>query len=339
MKTITPWIFSLLSCLIVLSCADPKVTIRKDTVYEPPLMEQEYEYLLGPGDVIEIVYHYSPKPDVREYHLAVGDIIKVEFQYHKDINRQLTVRPDGKISMPRKGDVIILGLTPSQVREKITKLYSDDFKDPMVTITMVQYNRAIEHLKKAITTAPRGQSKLTAIRPDGYISFPVIKDIKAEGMTLPQLRKIASQEYSKLIDNLTISLILKVMKANLVYVMGEVEEPNSYLMQHPITVTQAISKAGGFLDTAERRTVLVITRDKENHPVGRVANIKKILEEGNIGEDLLLRQYDVVFVPKTRIAKVDLWVDQYLSKILPVWVRTHYNLGGTLYQNEPLIED
>jgi polysaccharide export outer membrane protein len=54
---------------------------------------------------------------------------------------------------------------------------------------------------------------------------------------------------------------------------------------------------------------------------------------------ILLRQYDVVFVPKTRIAKVDLWVDQYLSKILPVWVRTHYNLGGTLFQNEPLIED
>ncbi|MCK5544543.1 MAG: polysaccharide biosynthesis/export family protein, partial [Desulfobulbaceae bacterium] len=141
-------------CILCTSCAGlPEVSITEDTVYEPPCPKIEHEYLLGPGDIIEIIYHYDPKPDANEYHLAVGDVVKVEFTYHKDITRTLTVRPDGNIAVPRKGDVNVIGLTPTQLREKLTNLFSDDFKDPLITITMIQYNRAIDHLKKAITTA------------------------------------------------------------------------------------------------------------------------------------------------------------------------------------------
>jgi polysaccharide export outer membrane protein len=300
--------------------------------------EVENEYLLGPGDVIEILYHYTPKPAKTAYHLAVGDVINVEFQYHGYMTRKLTVRPDGKVSMPRIDDVKILGLTPLQVKEKLEKLYAHDFKNPMITVTMVKYNRAIERLRKAITTAPRGQSKLTTIRPDGYVSFPLISDIKAAGMSLPELKKIVTKEYNKFIDNLTVSLILKVMKANLVYVMGEVRKPGNYLMQHPITVTQAISMAGGFNDTSERSTVLVVTRDKKNRPVGRLVNVREILETGNLGFDILVRQYDIIYVPKSQIARADLWVDQYLNKLMPVWIRAHYNLGGTLFNTDPVID-
>ena len=325
-------------CILCTSCAGlPEVSITEDTVYEPPCPKIEHEYLLGPGDIIEIIYHYDPKPDANEYHLAVGDVIKVEFTYHKDITRTLTVRPDGNIAVPRKGDVNVIGLTPTQLREKLTNLFSDDFKDPLITITMIQYNRAIDHLKKAITTAPRGQSKLTTIRPDGYISFPIIEDIKAAGLTLPRLRRIASEEYDKLIDNLTVSLILKVMKANLVYVMGEIEQPNVYLMQGRTTVTQILAMAGGVLDTAQKRTILIISRDKERRPWGRLVNLKKIIKEGNISRDITLNQYDIVYVPKSAIARADLWVDQYINQIVPEFIAAHYDLGGTLIEHDAVI--
>ncbi|MCK5231480.1 MAG: polysaccharide biosynthesis/export family protein, partial [Desulfobulbaceae bacterium] len=327
-----------LLCMFCISCAGlPEVMITEDTVYDIPCPKVEHEYLLGPGDVLEIIYHYNPQPDEGEYHLAVGDVIKVEFEYHKDITRTLTVRPDGNIALPRKGDVKVIGLTPTQVKKKLTKLFSNDFKDPLITITMVQYNRAIDHLKTAITTAPRGQSKLTTIRPDGYISFPIIEDIKAAGITLPRLRKIASDEYGKLIDNLTVSLILKVMKANLVYVMGEVKNPNFYLMEGPTTVTQVLATAGGVLDTAQKRTILVISRDKERRPWGRLVNLKKIIKQGNISRDITLNQYDIVYVPKSAIARADLWVDQYINQIVPKFIGADYDLGGTLIEHDPVI--
>lgn len=312
-----------LGLLFWVSCAGPpEVGITETTVYELPVPQVEYEYLLGPGDVIEIVYHYTPKPDRSEYYLAVGDVFKIEFAYHTEMNRHLTVRPDGNVSMPRIGDVPVIGLTPGQLKDKIIAQYSEDFKNPVVTVTMTQYNRAIDHLKKAITTAPRGQSKLTTVRPDGYITFPMLPyDIKASGRSVPQLKKVATVEYSKLIDNLTISLILKVMKANLVYVMGEVQNPNYYLMEGPTTVTQILARSGGVLNTAEKETVLIVTRDKKRRPVGKIVNLKEIIEKGNIGYDVLLNQYDVVYVPKTRIARADVFVDQYINQIVPKFFR------------------
>jgi len=318
-----------------LSCAGPpEVGISEDTVYNPPMPRIEYEYELGPGDTIEIVYHYTPKPDIKDYYLSVGDVLRVEFTYHGDISRELTVRPDGNISMPRKGDVFALGLTPTQLQEKLVKLYNEDFKDPVITITMIKYNRAIEHLKTAITTASRGQSKLTDVRPDGYISFPMLDDILAKGKTIPQLKALVTAEYKKLIDNLTISIILKVMKANLVYVMGEVAKPDYYLMEGPMTVSQILSRAGSPLDSADRSTILVISRDKERQPWGRLVNLEKILYYGDVSQDIILNQYDVVYVPRSAIARRNLFVEQYINGMIPDLftggVGASYNLGGTL---------
>lgn len=335
----------LVSCMVCLSCAGPpEVGITEDVLYERPMPKVEYEYELGPGDVIEIVYHYTPKPDISEYYLAVGDVFKVEFVYHKDANRTLTIRPDGNVSMPRKGDVRVLGLTPNQLDDKLTELYSDEFKYPVITITMVQYNRAIDHLKKAIQTAPRGQSKLTTVRPDGYISFPMLSDILAKGKTMPELKDVATQQYAQLIDNLTVTLILKVMKANLVYIMGEVQKPNYYLMEHPHTVSQIVSRAGGVLDTAETDTILVISRNEQRKPWARLLNLSEVISEGNLAKDIVLNQYDIVYVPKSRIARRNLFVDQYIQRMIPSNLLDPYQLGGSLIEgnvieHNPLIRN
>ena len=332
------FLFLVIFCFFLAACATPEIKISKDVVYQDPLPKIEYEYLLGPGDIVEIVYHYTPKPDNREYYLAVGDVIKVEFTYHGNTNRQLTVRPDGNIAMPRKGDLHVIGLTPSQLQNKITLLYSDIFKNPVVTITMIQYNRAIDHLKKAITTSPRGQSKLSTIRPDGYLSLPIIDDIKAAGKTIPRLKTIATKEYGKLIRNLTVSLILKKMNANLVYIMGEVKKPDYYLMERPSTVMQMLSKSGGVLNTAEKSTIMVIRRDKQNRPVARLVNLKKIIEQGNIGHDITLVQYDIIYVPKSRIARANLFMDQYINQMIPDMFTANYNMGGVLLRHDPVIK-
>lgn len=328
-KIVIAFIFMVFFCV---SCAGPpEVGIKKDTVYPRPMPKLEYEYELGPGDVLEIVYHYTPKPDTKKYYLSVSDILKVEFAYHPKLNRELTVRPDGNITMPRKGAVQALGLTPVQLQKKLTKLYSKEFIKPVITVTMIQYNRTIDRLKKAITTSARGQSKLSTIRPDGYISFPIINDVLAGGKTLPDLKKILTEQYQKQVDNLTITLILKVMKANRVYVMGEVARPNFYIMNGPMTVSQIIAMAGGTLNTADTSTILVISRDKNRRPWGRLVNLKKILYSGNLSLDIVLHQYDIVFVPKSAIARRNLFVEQYINKMIPPNFIGPYDMGGRLF--------
>ena len=330
-------VFIFVSFLI--SCAGPaEVGIKKDTLYETPMPKVEYEYELGPGDVIEIIYHYIPKPNSSEYYLSVGDVITVEFEYHRNYNRDITIRPDGFITMPRIGDVYVLGLTPLKLQKMLINLFSKDFRDPSITITMKKYNTAIEHLKRAITTAPRGQSKLTTIRPDGYVTFPMLQDFLAKGRTMPQLKEAVAKEYNKIIDNLTISLVLWEMKANLVYVMGEVAKPDYYLMEGPSTVSQILARAGGLLYSAEKSSVLVVSRDENRRPFGRLVNVKKLIHEGDISQDLVLKQYDIVYVPKTAIARRNLFVEQYISKMVPSFFSADYNIGGTLIDHDPLIK-
>ncbi len=325
--------------VFLFSCAGPKVEITSDVIYNRPMPKGEFDYELGPGDILEVVYHYTPRPDTTEYHLAVGDVVRVEFAFHPEINRDLKVTPDGNIAMPQKGDVKALGLTPTQLRTKITDLYAKEFIEPVVTITMIEYNKAVEHLKVAITTADRGQSKLTTIRPDGYVSFPVIRDIFARGKTVPELKEIVQGEYSKEVENLTITLILKVMKSNLVFVMGEVNAPGYYLMEHPYTVSQLTARAGGLANTAEPSSVLVISRDKQRKPWGRIINLRKVLSMGDISQDVLLNQYDVVVVPKSKIARANLFVEQYINNMIPSNLVGAYDMGGTGLNTRPIIND
>jgi polysaccharide export outer membrane protein len=325
--------------LLCVSCAgSPEVGISENTVYEDTVYQYfKHDYELGPGDVLEVVYHYTPKPETRVYRIAVGDVMRVEFAYHPEMDRTVTVRPDGNITLPRTGQVEVIGLTATEVQQNVTELFSRDFRDPLITVTLIQYNRAIDHLKQAIKTAPRGQSKLTAVRPDGWVSFPVIEDLKAAGKTVPDLRREVQEEYSKLIDHMTVTLILKVMKANLAYISGEVVNPSMYLMQGPTTVLQLVAMSGGFLPGAERKTVLVVSRDEERRPLARIVDLKSSIEEGNISKDIVLSQYDVVYVPKSSIARRGEWVELYINQIIPDAFDVSYVLGGTLIRHEPLI--
>jgi len=331
-------VLSLALVLLATSCAGPpEVAINEDTLYARPMPKVEYEYELGPGDVVEIIYHDTPQPDSKEYHLAVGDILKVECAYHSEVNRDVTVRPDGHITLPRVGDVDVLGLSTNGIRDKLVTLYSRDFRDPSITVTVTQSNRAIDYLKIAITTSERGQSKLSTVRPDGYLSMPIINDIMARGKTLPELKRAITEEYSKIISNLTLSIVLWQMKANLVYVSGEVGKPDYYLMEGPNTVSQIIARAGGLLNSAERGTVLVISRDEQRRPWGRLVDLAKVYASGDISQDLVLHQYDVVYVPKSAIARRDLFVEQYISKLLPSFFTAGYNVGGTMLEHRPVV--
>ena len=323
-------------CVFCISCAGPNISLKKDTVYDMPIAEFPNEYYLGPSDVIQIIYHDMLKPTKKDYVLAVGDVINVEFYYHPDLNRKVSILPDGKISLPLKGEIDVSGLTCSQLSEILTKSYCDIFRDPSITITLIEYNQAINQLKKAITTSVRGQSKLLTIRPDGFMTLPLLpQDVKASGLTVPQLKTIVLQDYSEMVDNLDLSLILETSKSNLVYVMGEVRKPDYYQMDVPTTLSQILSRAGGFLDTAQTDSIIVLSRNNERKPVGRLVDLDKIIGEGNIGNDLLLRQYDVVYVPRSTISSLNLFVDQYINKIVPDFFRASMIFGYDVHRIHP----
>lgn len=320
-----------LFCLLLLSismsfaCASPRFNSPDKTFYPENIPYYEAEYKLGPGDVLEIIYHLEQKPAIEEYTIAVGDRIVVEFYYHPDNNREVLVRPDHKITLPRQNDIVAVGLTPSELRQHITKQYSHIFREPIVTVTLVEYNRPLNDLIASISTGAQGQSKYSTIRPDGFISFPFLSDIYGAGLTMHELQNEVDRRYGEFVNGLRVSLVLNTLNSNIVYVMGEVQNPDIYLMQGPTTLTQMLARAGGPLNSARLDNVLVVNQKNQGKAQGRIVNVKEILKGSEDEWDIRLQQYDVVYVPRTSVANTGLFIDQYINKIIPQIFRFNVN--------------
>jgi polysaccharide export outer membrane protein len=269
-------------------------------------------YRLAPGDVLEVLYLTIPGPTCTPYRLQVKDLVDIEFTFHPEMNRSVRVRPDGRIGIPRKDDVLVAGMTPDEVKRMLRSKYSDLLRDPDITVTVREFNAKLDELQKAITTAPYGQARVITIRPDGEITLPLLADLRAEGLTLPEINQAVNRAYAQVIPEMNVSVILKEVAGNLIFVDGEVEKPGVYTGKGQTTVLQAIAMAGGLKDTAELRTVLVVSKGAGNKFVVRSIDLTQMTGS----QDLNLARNDLLFVPKSLIASADIWVDQYIKKLL-----------------------
>lgn len=79
----------------------------------------------------------APSPD---YVIGPEDVLTVVFWNEKDLSADAVVRPDGKISLPLLGDVVAAGLTPKQLRDKLTEEAQRFVEDAMATVIVKQIN-------------------------------------------------------------------------------------------------------------------------------------------------------------------------------------------------------
>jgi polysaccharide export outer membrane protein len=99
--------------------------------------------LAGCGPSIYDTYAYGKEYDPRqhEYVIGVTDLISIQVYKSPDISLQAgMVRPDGVVTIPLVGDVIVAGKTPSAVREELKKRFSEYVKDATVNITVAGFN-------------------------------------------------------------------------------------------------------------------------------------------------------------------------------------------------------
>ena len=74
-----------------------------------------------------------------EYRLGYGDVVEVKFFNHSEYNELVSVRPDGMISLQRIGDIPVVGMTPSELDEIVTKAYEEILINPDVTVFVREF--------------------------------------------------------------------------------------------------------------------------------------------------------------------------------------------------------
>ena len=162
------------------------------------------------------------------------------------------------------------------------------------------------------------------IRPDGKISVPLLDDVPAADRTPEELAADISRGLSTDYVRPTVTVLIRNFANMNVYVGGEVDRAGIVPLEHRMTAATAVIRAGGFLNTA-RRTNVIVVRDAGGKPILYSVDLKAALR----GEqpDLRLRPYDIVFVPKSKVAELNLFFEQYVRRVIPV------DLSGAISYN------
>lgn len=156
------------------------------------------------------------------------------------------------------------------------------------------------------------------VRPDGRISLPLANDVQAAGRTVADLRAELMKLYAAQLRQPEVAVMVKEFAARRIYVGGEVNTPALLRVPGDITLLQAIFEAGGLRRTAKAESVVVLRYQGTTQPEFIKVDLKSALEKGVPGSDIALQASDIVFVPKTRIAKMDDFVDQYFRQLVPI---------------------
>ncbi len=101
-------------------------------------------------------------------------------------------------------------------------------------------------------------SSSVMIRMDGRISLPLAGEIHAAGRTPSELSGEIRGKLERFIEAPEVAVILVESRSKRYYVLGQVGDPGEYDMTHPVTVVQAIARAGGFLEWAKKGRIMIV---------------------------------------------------------------------------------
>lgn len=157
-----------------------------------------------------------------------------------------------------------------------------------------------------------------SVNPDGTITLRLVGQLKAAGLTAPQLARQIDNAYSSQLRSPDAVVRVKNMPSRQVYVEGQVKHPGAFPLLNGMTALQAIAEAGGFTDSATDSSVVLIRRDVCGNAQGSRLDLAAAIDHPGDGENAGLMPYDVLVVPRSHIANVDLFVEQYIRGLLPI---------------------
>jgi protein involved in polysaccharide export with SLBB domain len=156
------------------------------------------------------------------------------------------------------------------------------------------------------------------IRPDGMISLPFVDEVRAAGLTPAELDAELTRRYAVELAQPDLTVIVTNAPPPVVYVGGEVASPGAQELRGRRTLFQAVQQAGGFRVTARRKQVVLIRTLGPEETVARAIDLRPVMSGADPGVDLVLQPFDVVFVPRTKVEDLRLFVDQYVYGQLPI---------------------
>ena len=284
---------------------------------------------------------------MQEYRIGPGDVVWVDVWNRERLSGEHVVGPFGKITLPMMGEFNIGGLTRDDAAEQITTLFRKYYDDPLVNVKILKYlnnkvyvlgrvsNPGVIHfdgdgtLLEALSLAGGLPTRDKTI----FLSKCYIVRGKDQiiWIDLLQLLQKANIKLNIRLANNDIIYIPESLDAA-VFMMGEVENPGAYQIQTAdMTLLDALNIAGGPTENGNINEIRLIREMQEQKGV-KLVNLENIVSKGDFSQNYLLRDNDIIYIPRKGIATFN----YYLRQIDP-FVRTF--LSGAVIYNTVIKDD
>jgi len=252
----------------------------------------------------------GPQDAQAQYVIGPGDVLHVTVLGNRELDMDVAVQPDGKVSVPLVGDIQAGGMTAHDFSESLQTRMGSVVRNPIVSVSVKEINslqiRVLGQVRnpgvyKVLGRMSVLQALALAGGPGEFAdlseSYILRKDEKIP-TNLDRLLKQAdlSQEVTILPGDTLVVASVKGL-GNSVYVFGEVKRPGMQPLTKDLTVLRALINAGGFTTFASLRNVSII-RGPDDKKTKIPVNVKELLNEPEQAKDIPLQPGDVVYVPE-----------------------------------------
>jgi polysaccharide export outer membrane protein len=139
------------------------------------------------------------------------------------------------------------------------------------------------------------------VRPDGWLTFPLVGNIRAKGRTALDVQEEITHRLRKYIPDPVVTVSIKKVAGYKIYVIGKVSKPGEYVVGRYVDILQALTLAGGLTPFAAEGDIRVLRKQEaEDGTVKEIvltfdyADVKK---GRSLQQNIFLKSGDVVVVP------------------------------------------
>ena len=136
-----------------------------------------------------------------------------------------------------------------------------------------------------------------AVRPDGMITVPLIKEVAVAGLTPRQAEKIISDKLSQFVNNVNVTVVVTAPISKKVYLIGAVRKEGPLPYTYRMTVIQALSEAGGLTEYAKRKKIYIL-RSESGKDYRLDFNYDEVVRGEGMEQNIPLSPGDTIVIPQ-----------------------------------------
>jgi len=160
-----------------------------------------------------------------------------------------------------------------------------------------EYEIGPEDLLEIFVWKEKDLQREVLVRPDGWLTFPLVGNVSAKGKTAQQLQDEISTRLRKYIPDPNVSISVKKVAGYKIFVIGKVNKPGELVVGRFIDVIQALTLAGGLTPFADDDNIRILRKDKEGKETVIMFDYADVKKGRRLEQNIMLKSGDVIIVP------------------------------------------